>query len=181
MKLAQSQMSQKKAVKSLIALEEQFTSFKETVNAERLTILALEELLVKIKFVHPDIKDLIALASNNLAQDVGGLDFLKRKSVEQAEIQKNITIQLANKEYEDNLRKVRKILIQDVFYKIHKLKTTHSKSSPVPISKRIDRMRLINRLSTKHVMPVVHSKASSAELEFDLNIIKVIYTNLEKQ
>ena len=166
-------MSQKKAIKSLTLLEEQLAALKETVNVERLTILGLEEVLAKIKFVHPDIHMLIKTAATHFQDDVKGQEYLKEISVQQAEKQREIAIQHANNEYENNLKRVRKILIQEVFYKIHKLKTTSYKPSQIPISRRIDRMRLMSRLTEKHVMPIVHSSASTAELEFDLNIIKV--------
>eukprot|EP00835_Amoeboradix_gromovi_P005339 NODE_492_length_7766_cov_0.167210.p4 type:complete len:170 gc:universal NODE_492_length_7766_cov_0.167210:5270-4761(-) len=166
-------MSTKKAIKSLTILEEQLAALKETTNVERLAVLGLEEVLTKIKFVHPEVQTLIELASEQLNKDLQGQLYLKNKIIDQADKQKEIAILHANKKYEDNLRRVRKILIQNVFHKIHNLKASSAKPPQVPLSKRIDRMRLMHRLSSKHVMPVLHSHSSSAELDFDLSVIRV--------
>eukprot|EP00834_Sanchytrium_tribonematis_P002749 NODE_91_length_21557_cov_0.766660.p15 type:complete len:170 gc:universal NODE_91_length_21557_cov_0.766660:8994-9503(+) len=166
-------MSQKKAVKSLSQLEEQLAALKETVMVERLTILGIEEVLTKIKFVHPQIHDLIKIAAEKFKNDLEGQATMEKLTIKQAEKQRDIAVKHANKEYEKNLKHVRKILIQEVFYKMHHLKKNSVRLGPHPLSKRIDRMRLMHKLSSKHIMPTPSSKSTNAELEFDLNVIKV--------
>ncbi len=139
-------MSQKKAIKSLTQLEEQFAALKETINVERLTVLGIEEVLTKIKFVHPEIHRLIEYAAYQRKLDLEGQDHLKVKSIQEAEKQRDITIKHINKEHEENVKKVRKIMIQDVFYKMHMLKNTNKTHSQVQLSKRIDKMRTMYNL-----------------------------------